>query len=154
MNQTIVLWKVFVWSPVILIANMAVGNLLYMNPFVSGVFKRLNVPEVMKGIEDFGGLGAYIGLNSGFGVYFVALFLFLFVVVHPVLPGNWLVGGAVFALAVIAVKTIPEAFNQFMLFRYPMRLITVQLVNSTISMLFLGILTSFVFTKSGAVAGN
>ncbi len=154
MNHSIVLWKVFAWSPVILVANMIVGNLLYVNPLVSGIFKKLNVPAVMKETSDFGGLGVYIGLNAALGVYFVALFIFLFVVAFSLLPGNWLAKGVLFALAVILIKTIPEAFNQFMLFRYPVPLIMVQLINSVIAMLILGILTSFVYTKTGAISAG
>lgn len=81
----------------------------------------------MKTPDDVGGIGPYVGLNMVAGVFVVAVYLLLYLGVYPVLPGNWLVRGLVFGAAIVLVKAVLEAFNQFMLFRYPIRLIVVQL---------------------------
>lgn len=151
MEYSVTMWKAVVWGLVILCINMAIGNLLYMNPVVAGMFKAFEGNPTMKTTADFGGIGPYVGLNMLAGVFVVTVYLVLYLCVYPVLPGNWIAKGLVFGALIVLVKAVPEAFNQFMLFRYPIRLILVQLVNSTIATVAFGVYASGIYHWTGTL---
>ena len=145
MTYSVIIWKAVLWGLVILVINMIIGNVLYMNPLTAKIFKSYEGNQTMKTVDDFGGTGKYVGLNMLSGTFIIIVYLVIFLTVYPILPGNWLIKGLIFGIAIVCVKAIPEAFNQYMLVRYPVKLIRVQLMNSIVSTLLFGIYTSLIY---------
>ena len=61
--------KAVLWGIVVLVIDMVVGNLLYMNPLVSGTYAQYADHPSTKPMEAFGGLGVWLGLTMGFGIF-------------------------------------------------------------------------------------
>ncbi len=151
MEYSVIVWKAVVWGAVILVIDMIIGNLLYMNPVTAGIYKAYEGNPVMKTVDDFGGIGWYVGLNMGAGVFIVIVYLLLYLAVYSVLPENKIAAGLIFGAAIVLVKVLPKAFNQFMLFHYPVKLIVTQAVNSSISSMLFGLYTSGIYQITGTV---
>jgi len=139
--------KAFLWGTVVLIIHMAIGNLFYMNPLVMGIFQKFEGHPTMKSMEAFGGMTNWIMLTAIFSIVFIMILIALYLKLHESLPGKGWQKGLSFGLIIGLVKAIPEAFNQFMLFNYPTILILVQLINSVLSLIILGVLLSIFFNK-------
>lgn len=136
-----------VWGVVVLVVQMVIGNLLYMNPLVSGIFERYKGHPSIKPMDAFGGMGNWILLNLLFSVVLVVLFIALYLLIYRSLPGSGWQKGLSFGLILGVIKAAPEAFNQWMLFTYPTSLIIVQLANSIIGLMIFGIVLSLVYKK-------
>lgn len=122
-----------------------------MNPLVTGIFQEKQIPVVMKTPDDFGGLLNFLLLNNGMGIYFIAILILAYILVYPVLSGRAPFNGLIFSFFIILIKVLPEAFNQWMLFHYPVILILIQLINASIDILLFGFLISILFEKSNAI---
>ena len=87
-------------------------------------------------------------LNMVFGIFLIAFFIYLYIVLHPALPGKsgWS-KGLYFGFIVGTIKAVPEAFNQFMLFTYPKILIGIQLFNTLVSIIIFGVVLGVIFEK-------
>ncbi len=68
--------------------DMVVGNLLYMNPWVSGLYAQYEGHPSTKSMDYFGGLGNWLGLTFLFSILFTALIIWLYLLLNPSLPGH------------------------------------------------------------------
>ena len=144
MRQSINKKKAFIWGLVAYLINMVVGNLLYMNPIVMELYGQYGDHPSIKPMSAFGGMANWLITNSLFSTVFMTAVIILFIVLYQSLPGKGWIKGLSFGFIIILIKAIPEAFNQFMLFVYPIELILIQLINSSISIpIFLIVLALF-----------
>lgn len=126
---------------------MIISNLLYMNPVVAKINERFAGHVSIKSFDFIGGLGNWILITMVFGIVLVFIWIVLYRYVYAVLPGNGWLKGLVFGLIVGFIKSVPEAFNQFMVINYPIPLIIVQLVNTLLGLTIFGVLLGFFYSK-------
>lgn len=62
--------------------------------------------------------------------------------------------GLSFGLIIGFIKSVPEAFNQWMIINYPVPLILVQLFNTYLSIIIFGLLLGFIFYGSLTVENS
>lgn len=139
--------KAVVWGIIVFVFDSIVGNMLYMNPLVSGIFKTYEGHPSTKPMEYFDGVGNWLMLTMLFGALLVTAFIALYLVLYQSLPGSGWRKGLFYGLMLGGVKAVPEAFNQWMIFDYPTELIVVQLVNTLLGLTIFGIVLSAVFGK-------
>lgn len=130
-----------------IVSNMVIDNLLYMNPIVSQVFEEYSNHPTMKSMDYFGGMSNWLLINTGFSILFLAFLIVLFKFLYNFIPGKGLIKGVNYGVLICLIKIIPEAFNQYMLFNYPTKLIMVQMILNSISIVIFGLLISFLFKK-------
>jgi len=144
--------KAILWGAITIIIGMAAGNLLYLNPWCRRLFNSYHGHPSMKSVEAFGGEKKWVMLMTASGIYIGFLQVAFFCMMIPLLPQTWLLRGIVFGLLIWGLRSVPEAFNQWLLFTYPNPLILVQLVNTFIgTVLFFGIPYSFFVEKMGII---
>ena len=151
MEITINYKKVALWGTVVLIIDMIIGNLLYMNPIVSGIYSQYEGHSTMKSMDAFGGLSNWIMINVGFSIVFIAILISLYLLLFKSIPGTGWKKGLSFGLIIGIVKAVPEAFNQWMLFNYPTILTITQLINTIISLVIFGIILAAIFNKFNVI---
>lgn len=139
--------KAILWGIVVYIIDAIFGNLLYMNPLVSGIFNQYGGHPSMKPMEAFGGLANWLLLTMLFGTFLIIMFIALYLMLYKGLPGKGWKKGLFFGLMIGFIKAVPEAFNQWMIFEYPNILILLQLINTLVGLIFFGILLGFIFDK-------
>jgi hypothetical protein len=120
-----------------------------MNPWVSGLYAQKEGHPSTKSIDSFGGLGNWLGLTFLFGILFTVLIIWLYLLLHPSLPGRGWQKGLFYGLMVGGIKAVPEAFNQWMLFDYPTILMVTQLFNTMLGLTIFGLLLAVIFDKIG-----
>ncbi|MEW6042143.1 MAG: hypothetical protein AB1633_11545 [Elusimicrobiota bacterium] len=147
MKTTINYKKVVIWGIVVIILQMFVGNLLYQNPIVSGIYEQYEGHPSTKPMDYFGGLGNWLLLTMLFGIFLEIVFIILYLLLYKSIPGTGWKKGLSFGLMIGFIKAVPEAFNQWMLFAYPTILIHIQLINTLISLIIFGILLAVIFEK-------
>lgn len=124
--------------------NMMVGNALWMNPYVKGVFENFLGHPSLKPVEQMGGLSNFLLLTFGFGLILIIFFIYLYVVLYNGIPGtNWFNKGLFFGLMLASIKAVPESFNQWTVLNYPDILIIIQLINTIIILVLFGIYLAF-----------
>jgi len=67
------------------------------------------------------------------------------------LPGEGIVKGLAFGTVIGLIKSVPEAFNQWMVINYPEPLILVQMFNTFTGLVLLGCLIGFFFKKFNVI---
>lgn len=139
--------KAAIWGIVVLVIQMFVGNLLYMNPIVSGIFKQYEGHPSTKPMDYFGGVGNWLLLTMSFGIIFCIVLIILYLLLYKSIPGTGWKKGLSFGLMIGFIKAVPEAFNQWLIFDYPTILIQVQLINTLIGLAIFGILLAVFFEK-------
>ena len=139
--------KAILWGIVVYIIDAILGNLLYMNPFVSGIFEQYSGHPSMKPMEAFGGLGNWLALTMLFGTFLIIIFIVLYLILYKGLPGKGWKKGLFFGAMIAFIKAVPEAFNQWMIFDYPNILIIIQMINTLVGLIIFGIALGFFFDK-------
>lgn len=134
-----------------ILLNMIFGNLLYMNPLVSGTFEQFKLHPGIRPVEYFGGMGNWLGLTMGFGLFLEILVIFLFILLYQGIPSQGWKKGLVFGLIIGFLRSVPEAFNQFMLVNYPEILILIQLMNTFIGYIIFGLILGIIFDKAKVI---
>ena len=69
-----------------IIIQMALGNLLYMNPIVAGINKQFEGHPSIKSFDFIGGLGNWIILTMVFGIIEMIFWIFLYNLLYNSLP--------------------------------------------------------------------
>jgi len=139
--------KAVLWGTVLIIIQMMIGNLLYMNPIVAGINKQFEEHSSIKSFDFIGGLGNWIILTMIFGIFLMVFWIFLYKLFYLSLPGKGWIKGLYFGIIIGFIKSVPEAFNQWMVINYPTPLILVQLFNTFVSLVIFGALLGFFFSK-------
>ncbi len=139
--------KAVLWGAVLIIIQMIIGNVFYMNPYVANIYKEFEGHHSLKTFEFIGGFGNWIFLTMVFGIFLMIVWILLYRLFYSSLPGNGWIKGLYFGIIIGFIKSVPEAFNQWMLINYPTPLILVQLFNTFISLVIFGALLGFFFSK-------
>jgi hypothetical protein len=143
-----VFWKngliVFV---IVFLFSSTLGNLLYLNPLVAGIYGEMAGHPGIKPWQEFGTLTNFILLDLAAGVILNALYVVLFSIMRGRLPDSRLAAGLLFGVLVILVKAAPEAWNQYLNINYPVQLILTQLVNASIGILATGVILSLAWAR-------
>ena len=139
--------KAVLWGTVLIILQMIIGNILYMNPVVAQINKQFEGHHSIKSFDFLGGLGNWIILTMIFGIFLMIIWMFLYKLFYLSLPGKGWIKGLYFGIIIGFIKSVPEAFNQWMVIDYPTPLILVQLFNTFISLIIFGSLLGFFYSK-------
>ena len=136
--------KAFLAGLITFLIDMIISNILWMNPYIAGTFKKFEGHASIKSMEYFGGLGNWLLLTFTFGFCLTAFFIILYIILYKGIPGNnWIKKGLFFGIMIAIIKAVPEAFNQWMIFVYPNILIILQLLNTIIGLILFGIYLAF-----------
>ena len=146
--------KAVLWGAVLIVLQMIIGNMLYMNPIVANINKQFEGHPSIKSFDFLGGLGNWILLTMVFGIFLMIVWIFLYKLLFLSLPGKGWIKGLYFGVIIGFVKSVPEAFNQWMVINYPTPLILVQLFNTFISLVIFGALLGFFFSKFKVITGE
>jgi hypothetical protein len=136
----------------VILLNSVFGNLLYMNPLVSGIFAQFKDHPGIRPMEYFGGMENWLGLTMGFGLFLEIFVIILFVLLYQGIPFTKWRKGLAFGTIIGVLRAVPEAFNQWMLVNYPEPLILVQLVNTFLGYIILGFLIGIIFDKAKVIS--
>ena len=74
--------KAIIWGIVILIIQMVIGNLLYMNAIVSGIYEQYAGHPSTKAMDYFGGQGNWVLLMSLSSIILIIIFIVLYLVLY------------------------------------------------------------------------
>jgi len=142
-------WKKIIVSGLVAgLVAFIVGSLLYMNPLVADIYAQEGTWAGAKPMDEFGGLGNWMLLMFAGGIVaavFIAL-LYSYTEKGIDIKSTWKKGalyGFLFWLA-----TAPQAhFNVWLMYNVPDILNQIELVNSLIGSLALGITLAIVYEK-------
>ena len=146
--------KAVLWGTVLIILQMIIGNILYMNPVVAQINKQFEGHHSIKSFDFLDGLGNWIILTMVFGIFLMIIWMFLYKLFYLSLPGKGWIKGLYFGIIIGFIKSVPEAFNQWMVIDYPTPLILVQLFNTFISLIIFGALLGFFFSKFNVITNE
>jgi hypothetical protein len=139
--------KAVLWGTILIILQMIIGNMLYMNPVVANINKQFEGHPSIKSFDFLGGLENWIILTMVFGIFLMIIWIFLYKLFYSSLPGKGWIKGLYFGIIIGFIKSVPEAFNQWMVINYPTPLILIQLFNTFISLVIFGALLGFLYSK-------
>ncbi|MBN2085810.1 MAG: hypothetical protein JW748_11360 [Anaerolineales bacterium] len=143
-----IIWKNgLIMFGIVFLFSSILGNLLYMNPLVAGIYERMAGHPGIKPWQEFGTIANFVLLNIAAGVFLNILYVILFSIMRGQLPNSWLAAGLIFGMLVILVKAAPEGWNQYLNINYPAELILAQLINSSIGIIATGIVLSLAWTR-------
>lgn len=147
-----VIWKngVILFG-VVFVFGAILGNLLYMNPLVAGLYAKMAGHPGIKPWQEFGTITNFVMLNMLAGVIINFLYVISFSLVRGRLPDSWLTAGILFGLLIILLKAAPEAWNQYLNINYPIQLVLTQFMNSSIGILATGVVLSLAWTRWPAI---
>lgn len=119
-----------------------VGGILYMNPIVAKIYKKLeNSPELKKWKDT----KKYLINMYIFGILIQCLlFAFVYSLIKPILPGSLVLNTIFFGLILVAVKIFPRLFDMWMQSTYPNKLLAVEFVNGTIGSFVIAIVLALI----------
>ena len=139
--------KAVIWGVIVWIIQVIISNLLYMNPIVMGINKQYEGHSTIKSFDFIGGLGNWILLTLIFGTFLMIVWIVLYLLLYRSIPGAGWKKGLFYGLMIGFIKAVPEAFNQWMLFVYPVPLILMQLINTLLGLIIFGMLLGFFYDK-------
>ncbi|MCD4752852.1 MAG: hypothetical protein K8R40_07270 [Anaerolineaceae bacterium] len=139
--------RAVLWGIVVYIISVIVGNFLYLNPIVSGIFDQYSGLPSMKPMDAFGGQANWILLMMVFGTFLTIIIIILYLILYEGLPGKGWQKGLFFGVMIAFLKAVPEAFNQWMTFEYPNILIIIQLINTLVGQIIFGLSLGIIFDR-------
>ena len=146
--------KAIVWGIVVAIFQLLLGNFLYMNSFVSGIFTRYSDYSFLKPAAFFGGMDNWFLITTLFNIIIIIVFIALYLLFYKSIPGAGWIKGLFFGIIFGFVRTVPEAFNQWMLFKYSGILILAQMIIAFLGMVIFGIVLALVFQLTSVIEGE
>jgi len=147
MKTKINIKKAILWGFVVIIIQMLISNLFYMNPIVAKINERFVGHPSLKTFDFIGGLVNWIMLTMVFGIILMIIWIILYRYTYIIIPGKGWIKGLIFGFILGLIKSVPEAFNQFMVINYPIPLIMVQLINTLLGLTIFGFLLGFFYSK-------
>jgi len=118
-----------------------VGGALYMNPFITKIYKDA---ENSPALKKWPSVPKYIGLQYVGILAQCLLWAFVFALAKPILPNGVLMKSLVFGFILIAVKIFPRFFDMWIQSTYPNKLLVVEFVNGTIGSFVIGMVFAHV----------
>lgn len=146
--------KAFTWGAVVIIIQMGVFYVIWMNPFVNEISIQFSNDTAVKPYEYFGGMDNWMQIRTIYNVVLLAVVFGIFLMFYTNIPGNGWKKGANYGLILSLLSVIPAAFNKWTLIVYPNELIILQLVNGIIGVIVFGILSSLVCQKFSIIKVN
>ncbi len=137
--------KAISWGVVLLIFQLFFGYFLYMNSFVVEIFNEHGDLSIRKSFESFGGVGNWYLITSIFNAITISVFIFLYLWFYKTIPGKGWLKGFIFGVVFGFVRSVPEAFNQWMVFNYSDVLIITQMLISLVGLIVFGTLMGLIF---------
>jgi len=122
------------------VAWFIAGGALYMNPFVTGVYKNA---EASSALKKWPSVPRYIALQYIGILAQCLLWAFVFALVNSALPEGLLIRGLVFGFILVVVKIFPRFYDMWIQSTYPGRLLAIELVNGTIGSLIIGMVFAY-----------
>lgn len=107
-----------------------IGGLLYMNPIVAKIYKKL---ENSPGLKKWKDTKKYLINMYIFGILIQCLlFAFVYSFVKPILPGTLVLNTIFFGSILVAIKIFPRLFDMWVQSNYPNKLLEVEFVNGIV----------------------
>lgn len=125
-----------------------VGNVLYMNPLVSGIYAGAGAYYCAKPMDSFGWLGNWFLLMMAGGLVSAVFLAFLYsytekgIRITPV----WKKGAA-FGILMWLVSALPASYNTWLLHTYPDILVIVETINGLIGGIVAGVVLAILYEK-------
>jgi len=145
MNIRINWKKAFPYGLLVVIIQLVVNNLLWMNPVIDKFNEQYIGHPAIKPLEAFGGLDNWVLLSFLFGSVLISIWIVLYLIFYKSIPGKGAIKGLVFGLILWLIKSIPEALDQWLIFVYPVNRIIIQLLHGVISLSIFGVVLATVF---------
>jgi hypothetical protein len=139
--------KAIIWGFVVIIIQMLISNLFYMNPIVLKINESFAGHPSLKSFDFIGGLVNWILVTMVFGMLLMIFWIFLYRYAYTCIPGKGWIKGLIFGFIIGIIKSVPEAFNQWMVINYPIPLILVQLINTLLGLSIFGLLLGLFYFK-------
>jgi hypothetical protein len=133
------------WGFFITAFGMFFGNYLYTNPVVSRILTQYEGIPVMGGF--FSAQGGPFWPQVIVGLILSVVIITLYLMFYESIPGTGWKKGLVFALIISIVKAVPEALNQWVIYKSPAILIETHLLNSFVSLAVFCVLLSVAFER-------
>jgi hypothetical protein len=118
-----------------------VGGGLYMNPFVTKIYKNA---EGSPALKKWPSVPKYIGLQYVGILAQCLLWAFVFALVKIALPEEFLMKGIIFGFILVAVKIFPRFYDMWIQSTYPNKLLAVEFINGTIGSFVIGMVFAYV----------
>jgi len=143
--------KAIIWGIVVVVFQLLLGYFLYMNSFVSGIFSKYSDYSFLKPAEFFGGMDNWFLITTLFSIIIIIVFIALYLVFYKTIPGKGWIKGLFFGGIFGFVRAVPEAFNQWMLFKYSGILILTQMLIAFIGMLVFGVVLALIYESTNVI---
>ena len=147
MKPKINIKRAVLWGCILIVIQLVFSSLLYMNPIVANINKAFAGHPSIKSFDFIGGLGNWILVTEIFGILLMIFWIILYRFAYYSIPGKGWIKGVIFGVVIGIIKSIPEAFNQWMVINYPVPLVLVQLVNTLLGLTIFGLFLGLFFSK-------
>jgi uncharacterized BrkB/YihY/UPF0761 family membrane protein len=129
-------------------AAFMAGNILYMNPFVAGLYTQYADYPCSKPMDSFGGLGNWLFLMMLGGLASTVFLAAIYSYAEKALDVKpaWK-KGALFGLLFWLAATVPAHYYTWLMYTYPDALNLVELLNGLIGGLVAGIVLAMAYER-------
>lgn len=130
------------------LASFLVGNILYMNPLVSGLYSQYSNYPCSKPMDSLGGLGIWLFLMMVGGLVstvFLAV-LYSYTEKGVDIKPAWK-KGLFFGFLLWLITKVPTAYYTWLMYTYPSILNLIETINGLIGGLAAGIVLAVVYEK-------
>lgn len=124
------------------IIHFVLIGLLYMNPFVAGLYKKFEKHPAMRQWDSQGKFMMSMFFLSLLEIVFVGL---IYISIVQVLPNDFWLKGIVFGLLLAGVRVYSRFLSMFLQTSYPAKLLAVEFVNGLIGCVIIGLGFSYFF---------
>ncbi len=140
--------KILISGLVAGLAAFLVGNILYMNPLVSGIYSQYGNYPCTKPMDSFGGLGSWLLLMMVGGLIstiFLAI-LYSYTEKGIGIKSTWK-KGLLFGFLLWIVTKVPTSYYTWLMYTYPDILNIIETINGLIGGLVAGIVLAELYEK-------
>lgn len=130
------------------LAAFLVGNILYMNPFVSGVYSQYSDYPCSKPMDSFGGLGNWLLFMMAGGLVSTVFLAFLYAYTEKginIKPA-WK-KGFFFGVLLWLVSKVPASYYTWLMYTYPNVLNAIETFNGLVGGIVAGVVLALVYEK-------
>lgn len=140
--------KIIISGLVAGLAAFLVGNILYMNPLVSGIYAKYSNYPCSKSMDSFGGLGDWLILMFIGGLISTVFLAFLY---HYTEKGIGIEStwkkGLFFGFLLWLITKVPTSYYTWLMYTYPNILNIIETFNGLIGGIVAGIVLAVVYEK-------
>lgn len=136
--------KTYFWGIIIILLQLGVFYLIWMNPFVNEISLSFADNPAVKPYEHFGGLNNWMSIRLIYNIALLVILYKVFLMFYNNVPGQGWKKGINYGLIISLVSIIPAVYNKWALVVYPNELILFQLINGVVSMTISGVLMAVI----------